>query len=55
MSLTESSISSVRPCLPEQSHGLRADAVQGQEAVEIRRQVCDGAVTGVEERAMGRG
>ena len=42
---------SVRPCLPEQPHGLRPDAVKGEEAVEIRRQVRDGAVTGVEERA----
>jgi hypothetical protein len=47
-------MNSVRPCLPEQPHGLRPDAVEGEEAVEIRRQVCDGAVTGVEERA-GRG
>lgn len=44
-------MSSVRPCLPEQPHGLRPDAVKGEEAVEVRRQVCDGAVTGVEERA----
>ena len=44
-------MSSVRPCLSEQPHGLRPDAVKGEEAVEIRRQVCDGAVTGVEERA----
>ena len=51
MSLTESSTSSARPCLPEQFHGLRPDAVQGQEAVVVGRQVCDGAVTGVEERA----
>jgi hypothetical protein len=42
---------SVRPCLTEQSHGLRPDAVKGEEAVEIRRQVGDGAVTGVDERA----
>jgi hypothetical protein len=46
----DSSICSVRPCLPEQPRGLRPDAVQGEEAVEIRRQVRDGAVTGVEER-----
>ncbi|MDT5330980.1 MAG: hypothetical protein QOF31_2277, partial [Mycobacterium sp.] len=50
-SLIDSSIGSVRPCLPEQLHGLRPGAVKGEEAVEIRRQVCDGAVTGVEQRA----
>jgi len=44
-------MSSVRPCLPEQSHSLRPDAVKGEEAVEIRRQVRDDAVTGIEERA----
>jgi hypothetical protein len=49
MSLMDSSMRSVRPCLPEQPHGLRPDAVKGEEAVEIRRQVR--AVTGVEERA----
>jgi hypothetical protein len=37
--------------LPEQAHGTRAHAVKGEEVVEIRRQVRDRAVTGVEERA----
>jgi hypothetical protein len=37
--------------LPEQSHGTRANAVKGEEAVEVGRQVRDDAVTGVEERA----
>jgi hypothetical protein len=54
MSLMDSSIGSVRPCLPEQPHGLRPDAVKGEETVEIRRQVRDGAVTGVEERSSRR-
>jgi pimeloyl-ACP methyl ester carboxylesterase len=49
MTTTSSSMRSVRPCLPEQPHSLGPDAVKG-EAVEIRRQVRDGAVTGVEER-----
>jgi hypothetical protein len=44
-------VHSVRPCLPEQSHGLRPDAVQSKESVEIRRQARDGAVTGLEKRA----
>ena len=47
----DSPMRSVRPCLPEQPYGRRPDAVKGEEAVEIRRQVCDGAVTGVDERA----
>jgi hypothetical protein len=50
----DSTISSVRPCLPEQPQGLRPDAVKGEESVEIRGQVCDSAVTGVAKRA-GRG
>src|SRR6202790_3022693 len=54
MTTTSSSMSSVRPCPSEQPHAVRPDAVAGEEAVEICRQVCDGAVTGVEERA-GRG
>jgi hypothetical protein len=32
-------------------HFQAASAVKGEGAIEIRRQVCDGAVTGVEERA----
>ena len=51
MTTTSSLMSSVRPCLPEQPHGLRPDAVKGEEAVEIRRQVRDRAVTRIEERA----
>src|SRR3981189_3709269 len=51
MTTTSSCMSSVRPCLPEQPHGLRPDAVKAEEAVEIRRQVCEGAVIGVEECA----
>ncbi len=42
---------SVRPCLPEQPYGRRPDAVQREETVAIRREVRDGVVTGVDERA----
>jgi hypothetical protein len=47
-------MTSVRLCLPEQTHGLRPDAVKGEELIEIGGQIREGVVPGIEERA-GRG
>jgi len=47
-------MSSVRACLAEQPYGFRPDAVKGEKSVEIRGQVRDGAVAGVEESASRR-
>jgi len=37
--------------LPAQTHSHRPDAVKGEEPIEIRGQIREGGVTGVEERA----
>ncbi len=40
---------SVFPCLRQQAHSLRPDAVQGEECIEIRGQIPKAAIVGVDE------
>src|SRR5258705_2346454 len=51
MTTTSSLMSSTGPCLPEQPHGARPNAVKGEELPEVGGQIREGAVAGIEQRA----